>query len=107
MSNDKTEDFWKQYAQQMRKELTDTQQELADLKAAYNGLCEAHKELAETAADFVHPSPAAIYMHMEKYLEEQDYTRCAGDSMTRDCIRTSVKNVMLRYSAAINKKHHG
>lgn len=36
---------WKSYAQQMRKELTDTQRELADLKEAYNGLCEAHKEV--------------------------------------------------------------
>lgn len=43
-------DQWKSYAQQMRKELTDTQRELADLKEAYNGLCEAHAEAAEKLA---------------------------------------------------------
>jgi len=45
-NEEKSESYWKSYAQQMRKELTDTQRELADLKEAYNGLCEAHAEAA-------------------------------------------------------------
>lgn len=47
----KIDDQWKMYSQQLRGELTATQQELADQKAAYNGLCEAHKELVDRLAD--------------------------------------------------------
>lgn len=49
----KSDDYWKSYAKQLRGELTAAQRELADQKAAYNGLCEAHKELAEQHAKSV------------------------------------------------------
>lgn len=62
----KIDDQWKMYAQQLRKELTDTQQELANEKAAYNGLCEAHKELVEKLADPRAPENLKIAQSMNR-----------------------------------------
>lgn len=105
-NEDKSDLFWKQYAQQMRKELTDTQRELADLKSAYSGLCEAHAEAAEKLAEIQEApiSPAAIGMQTEAFLAEQDYNGWVGDDSIKSIVRSAVKNIILRYSIAM-KKH--
>lgn len=103
----KIDDQWKMYSQQLRGELTAVQQELADQKAAYNGLCEAHAMLAEMAAS--HTNMIAfdeLNAYLLEYIETQDYGFWTTESsMVESYIVSAFNAAKNRYLMAHNK--HG
>lgn len=96
----KEADYWKSYAKQTRGEKTKVEQELADLKAAYNGLCEVHAELA---GKHIFPAPSfvaeCIAHQLYQYLEETtyDYHYTIGQGVMERHIRAAFNIAKDRY----------
>ena len=97
----KIDDYWKSYAKQTRGDLTRVEQELANQKAAYNALCEVHKEMVEKV---VNPTTFDLNIETGKSYAVFGLSRDRGFAIYNACAEVVLGNYRFFKIAAYIQK---